>query len=564
MAKDLNPAFKDIKDEALSKQRDEAFAKYAEAIKNESPTPDEVKAAVELGDSVDAMDAELSARAEVAAEAATAFEAAKSRKFGTEKAEEAEPEAEEEAEEEPAEEEPEAEAEVEEETEVAEVAAKAKTANASNSKVKTVQTLARRTKRPAVPAENDTRATVSIVAAADSGFAAGATLTFDDLAKGAINRLRGMPEPNGDGNTTEDSLRRFSVAALAIPFSDDLVIDQRTSEGETLEIIDRASDEFNIKGRDGEEFESLTAANGWCAPSETLYDLASDESLDGILSLPEVQVRRGGIRYTVGPQFVDFYANAGFIQTEAQAISGTTKPCYEVSCPSFTDVRLDAVGVCIKVPILLNAAYPEMTNRFTSGTLIAHQHMVNASVIGRMVTLSGAARVFADKGSGFSDALEYASLVADQRRQSQRLAFNRTMEFVVPFWVKNVWLNDMARRTGWTSTDANEAGLNAYWSGRNVNISYVYDWQVLDETVEIYPTTYQALVYPAGTFVKGVSDVINLSAVYDAASLAGNMYTGLFMEQGLLVAKKQYGSDLVTLPICEAGRTGSANLVTCV
>jgi hypothetical protein len=554
-----NEKFAGIEFDALTKQRDEKHAAYSEAIKNESPTPEEVAAAVALGDEVDAMDAELAERETERAEAAAKFAEAKERKFGADKVEAAETEVEDPpvAEDED-DDEAEGQAEVADEEPV-EVSAKAE------AKTKTVKTLAARTTRPAVPAEQNTKATVSIVAAADAGFAAGAEMQFSDLAKGAINRLRGMPEPNGDGNTTADSLRKFSVAALAIPFSSDLVIDERTSESDTFDIIERASNEFNIKGHDGEEFESLVAANGWCAPSETLYDLASDESLDGILSLPEVQVKRGGIRYTVGPQFVDFYANAGFIQTEAQAISGTTKPCYEVSCPSFTDVRLDAVGVCIKVPILLNAAYPEMTNRFTSGTLIAHQHMVNASVIGRMVTLAGAARVFADKGSGFADALEYASLVADQRRQSQRLAFNRTIEWVVPFWVKNVYLNDMGRRTGQDSTSPiTEAALNAHFSSRNINVSYVYDWQVLDETVELYPTTYQALAYPAGTFVKGVSDVINLSAVYDAASLAGNMYTGLFMEQGLLVAKKQYGADLMTMPICEAGRTGTANLATCV
>lgn len=559
--KTLNSKFKDIADADLSTQREAAFAKFSEAIKVESPTPEQVAAAKALADEVDEHDTEIADRAENATEAAADFAALQSRKFGTEAsevpAEDPAPPAADPAEDEPVEDTP-------DQSQPAEPTAEATGTKVDTAKVKTVQVLSGRTKRPAVPADRDESQTVSIVAAADSGFAAGKKMEFADLAQGAINRLKGMAAPDGDGNTTEESIRKFPVAALEVPFSSDLVIDNRTSDESTIEIIDRASDEFNIKGRDGEEFDSLVAANGWCAPSETLYDLASDESLDGILSLPEVQVRRGGIRYTVGPQFVDFYANAGFVQTEAQAIAGTTKPCYEVSCPSFTDVRLDAVGVCIKVPILLNAAYPEMVNRFTSGTLVAHQHMVNANVIGRMVALSGAARVFADKGSAVSDSLEYASLVADQRRQSQRLSFNRTVEMVVPFWVKNVWLNDMSRRTGFRGNDANEGALNAFWGGRNVNISYVYDWQVLDETVEVYPTTYQSLIYPAGTFVKGVSQVINLSAVYDAASLAGNMYTGLFMEQGLLVAKKQYGSDLCTLPICEAGRVGTANIATCV
>jgi len=75
-----------------------------------------------------------------------------------------------------------------------------------------------------------------------------------------------------------------------------------------------------------------------------------------------------------------------------------------------------------------------------------------------------------------------------------------------------------------------------------------------------YPTTFQALIYPAGTFIKGTSDVINLNAVYDAASLATNVYTALFFEEGVLVAKMCYESALVTLPICNAGRTGTANL----
>jgi hypothetical protein len=91
-------------------------------------------------------------------------------------------------------------------------------------------------------------------------------------------------------------------------------------------------------------------------------------------------------------------------------------------------------------------------------------------------------------------------------------------------------------------------------------VSFVYDWQVLDETAEEYPATFQVLMYPAGTFVKGTSDVINLNAVYDAASLSTNVYTGLFMEQGLLVAQMRYDVDLITLPINSTGRTGPHDL----
>ena len=74
------------------------------------------------------------------------------------------------------------------------------------------------------------------------------------------------------------------------------------------------------------------------------------------------------------------------------------------------------------------------------------------------------------------------------------------------------------------------------------------------------PAAIQALIYPKGTFIKALENVINLQTVYDAASLSINEYTGVFFEQGILVAKAGYGSDLLTIPVCVAGQTGAAGI----
>lgn len=66
---------------------------------------------------------------------------------------------------------------------------------------------------------------------------------------------------------------------------------------------------------------ALTAA-GWCAPSENFYDLVYNESRDGMLSIPEVQVTRGGMNVPVNPTFADIYASVGFHFDEADAIAG--------------------------------------------------------------------------------------------------------------------------------------------------------------------------------------------------------------------------------------------------
>lgn len=429
-------------------------------------------------------------------------------------------------------------------------------------KPQTVGRLAKRTTHPDVPAEDESRSRVSITASADvPNFAAGQNLdSLSDVAQAVGNRVKGFPtfNPNraarGSGRMpTEPQLHKFGVASFKLDFPEELTISRASDDMEVLEL---ASKESRLEG------DSLVAAGGWCAPSETIYDLCDGETLDGIISVPEVNVTRGGINYTSGPQFADFYTQ-GFTQTEAQAIAGTAKACYEITCPAFTEVRLDAVGLCITVPILTDVAYPELTRRVISGSMVAHQHRVNSSVIARMVALSGPARIFAGLGSSVGDGLAAFELAADQRRQIYRLGLNESMEVILPFWVRGAFRSDLALRQGVAADAISDAQIEAHFTARHLAVQWAYDWQPLDTTAEVYPTTYNALMYPAGTFVKGVSDVINLSAVYDAASLKVNTYTGVFFEQGLLVAKMCYSSDLLTLPVCNAGRVGAANL-TCV
>lgn len=559
--------FKDMDNEALAStyaEKKAAFTDLVTTLKGqENPDKDKVAEASALAADLDAIEGVQAERAAEQQEMASTIESLASRSFADEGGEEDEVEEEEpeveETEDESTDADAVAEADAAEAT--AEVAAAAKPVKAAAKR--SVADIARKTKRPETPVSSKPR--LSIVASAGvPNYEAGQNLNgIAELGAAVVERMRGFTPPSGDG--TREDLQKFTVAKIRTDFPEDLQINRGTDE---MEVINRAGDETRLKSAQGQG--SLVAAGGWCAPSETLYDLASDESLDGILSLPEVQVNRGGIRFTEGPQFADFYTQAGFIQTEAQAIAGTTKPCYEVDCPAFTEVRLDAVGICIKVPILTNAAWPELVNRFTSGSLIAHQHMVNANVIGRMVALSGALRTFTGLGAVSTDTLEALELVILQRRQSQRLSFGRTLEVVVPVWVRGAIRADLSRRTG-QFNPVTDQQINAHFAAIGASVSFVYDWQDLDlvddevpigDNINEYPASFKALVYPAGTFVKGTSAVINLSAVYDAASLAVNTYTGLFMEEGLLVAKRQYGSDYVEIPICNAGRTGAANL-TC-
>lgn len=393
---------------------------------------------------------------------------------------------------------------------------------------------------------------VSMVASADvPGFSTGAEIeNIDRLAAALSARIKGFPtRPMG---RPDGGLQRYGVATISRNFDEEYVADGTNDE----EVIDRVAAESRLQGG------SLVAAGGWCAPSETIYDLCAGETTDGLIDLPEFQVRRGGVRYTPGPDFSDLYGN-GFTQTEAQAIAGTAKTCYEITCPPFSEVRLDASGLCIKVPLLTNAAYPELTRRVISGSLIAYQHKVSADLIADMVTAAGTAIAAGDVGSVASNALNAVALIAAGERQRYRLAENATLEVVAPMWLKETIRGDLANRNGVDLLAVSDQQINAYFAARNVRVQWVYNWQDLDETHDGWPTTADLLVYPAGTFQKGVADVINLDAVYDSASLEVNTMTGLFMEEGILLLQKCWRARRVTITVCAAGSTGAADNTAC-
>lgn len=418
-----------------------------------------------------------------------------------------------------------------------------------------VAALAAKIDRPKAPEAKKGR--ISITAAAEvPDFASNQTLDIAGVADALVSRLKAYGTPNGDGKSVD--LRFGGVAKFALDFPEDLRIERNSDD---LAVIKRATDETRLAGK------SLVAAGGWCTPSENLYDLCEGETLDGLISVPEVQVSRGGINFTKGPDFSTLFndPDLGFIQTEAQAEAGTEKPCYEITCPDWTDVRLDAVGLCIKVPILTNAAFPELTQRVVRGALVAHQHKVNASVIGRMVTIAGAATNAIDYTTTAHSLWENLERIANIKRQSYKMGLEESMEVILPYWVKSAIRNDLALRGGRPLEEVTDAYIAREFAVRNLAPQWVYDWQELDaDTVTAgYPATVNVLMYPAGTFVKGVSDVINLSAVYDAASLAVNTFTGLFFEEGLLVANTCFDADLVTIPVCGSGHTGIANVNVC-
>lgn len=539
------------------------------------PTIEQVDEAEKVLASIQGMEAEQATRAAAVSDAQARFAAARSTFSAEPEGEETEDDEAEEAEEteetDTEEEAEEAESDTEtEDTGVSETEGEAvTTASAVNhtkaQRVSAASRVGRKAKRPNVrPADP-----VTITAAADvPGFGTGSKIDgMEQVTKALINRAKGFSPFNASAARAvrsqsggQEVLSKFGVASFGVEFSDTLTASKGNDYSAVRAAIKSHGDALTASINKGSG--TLTAA-GWCAPSEPVYTYIADYVVDGLITVPEVNAPRGGLLLTTGPARASQGAaldDFGFDQTEAEAEAGKVKTCETIECPEFEDHRLDATGYCYKIPILTQKAYPELITDALRFAGVLYAHKMNRRVIRDMVALSSAV-TFTGYGASFTDALEALSVLATKERRKWNVGENAVMEVKVPVWVREVFRADMSRRTGLALTDvATDQKIDAEFAARRLAVEYVADWQELTGANVTYPGTFEMLVYPAGTFIKAVEDVINLSAVYDAASLSVNEYTGVFFEQGMFVAKAGYGASRLTIPVNTAGRTGVNDL----
>lgn len=432
----------------------------------------------------------------------------------------------------------------------------------------------------------------TLVAAADvPGFSTGQHLSMDQFGKAFLARTAGytaMP--------ALDHEVMHGVAVLQRDYPAELSVwgDERDAQ-----VLAKARDESNLPGgsllaatklqyealggTDGNP-NALLAAMGWCAPSETDYSICTSITTDGLYSAPEVQARRGGVRHNSGLDFSTLFGTGTgyFNYTEAQIIAGVTKPCKEIPCPDFTDDRLGVSGLCLTGNLLAIRGYPEYVSAFTSGAIAALAHYVNALQIAAVasgstaVTLSGAP--WASDGTVVSQVMGAVEMAAVDIKYALRLNRSATLELILPYWLLAQFRADFSRRTGGdhtTDVSLTDSQIMSWFAQRGVRVQWVYDWQdAFADSVTAgepgsvtpigsLPTSLKFIIYPAGTWVRAVNDVITLNSVYDSTKLASNQVTHLFTETGWKMLKMCPISRIYTIAICPSGETTSTQSVTC-
>lgn len=421
--------------------------------------------------------------------------------------------------------------------------------------------VARRTRKPA-GGPNDVKGPVLVAAANVPTINAGSH--FRDvrhMAEAAIAQFGAYPTPGSVG-------RASGQLALIRKEFDEAIVAAGVHE-QIEEAMKVAVDQSRLKGG------SLTAAGGWCAPSEILYDLCEPETTAGLISLPEIVATRGGFQWTMGPDFRSIFTHGGYgLQTEAQAEAAEQKPCFEIPCADFEECRLDVMSVCLSAGILTQRAWPELIARFIRGTLTAHAHKYAAETIARMVAASTPVAIPANPFSAAVDLLGSLELQAWDYRYAQRLSPDAMLEIIAPYWLKGVIRSDLAKRNAYDNPlDVTDAEITQWFSRRGFAVQWVYNWQdgLVDPAATIgnttpptaWPDEVQILMYAAGVWVRATQDVITINTLYDSTNIRLNRYNALFTEEGLCVMQRCYDSRLLTIPICPTGYSADQVAVTC-
>ncbi|MEZ3180795.1 major capsid protein [Streptomyces pimonensis] len=392
-----------------------------------------------------------------------------------------------------------------------------------------------------------------ITAAVDvPGYTPGANLNFDDVVRGINSRATALKTAGGGVG---------QVISYRHPYPQETIVTDSSSAPEGTTVAMTASSQGRLPQGD------LVASGGWCAPSETLYDITGVSCPDMLWDAPEIQLARGGLRYYM-PLSLDVAAMT-WVHTEADDIAGNEKPCFRIPCPDPVEVRCDAVGVCLEAGILTQRHFPELISWYLQNAMVAHEIRIRQQLFQQ--ALATATPVTMPESMGALSAVFAAvALQAADMIERHSLCESTALEVVFPWWSRNLFLADLARRNGCCPSEVSSRDVQALFSPLGVRIQWArglspaVPTDIGAPTAAVdWPATLNFLIYPAGGLVIGRGEEINLGVIHDSTKFVTNDYTALFAEECVALVNRSVDTRVVTVPVCPTGETGAQTLITC-
>jgi hypothetical protein len=205
--------------------------------------------------------------------------------------------------------------------------------------------------------------------------------------------------------------------------------------------------------------EAITAAGGFCAPLENLYQI----NTLGVTSRPvrdalsRFQVSRGGIQYRppmdalamtngLGVWTAEMDAAVGVVETPTD-VPDPTKTCAVIECPDLENAVVEAIYLCLQFPNFTARFDPEWVEANTRAALVAHARFAENRLLSKLLT--GSKRVTSAKRvSAIRDVLVTIDKIVAYYRNVHRLDTMVPLRWIGPRWVLDLFRADLCRSMG--------------------------------------------------------------------------------------------------------------------
>lgn len=311
------------------------------------------------------------------------------------------------------------------------------------------------------------------------------------------------------------ALGKHYVARVTSAYPEERQLREDASFGENAAKLDKVA---NLVTKP----EALTAAGGFCAPLENLYDI----DVLGITARPirdalsRFQVSRGGIQYRPPMDALAMTAGQGIWTAEMDAAVGVTetptdvpdpvKTCAIVECPDLDTAVVEAIYLCLQFPNFTSRFDPEYVDANTRAALIAHARFAENNLLGKLLT--GSKRLTQAKQlSAVRDVLVTIDKTVAYYRNRHRLDTMVPLRMILPRWVLDLFRADMTRSMGSAYDPAMlgvaDATIVGWFRNRGVNVTFHLDGLAADGGASV-PAQFYANA-AAGSAVPGFIDKID-------------------------------------------------------
>lgn len=256
--------------------------------------------------------------------------------------------------------------------------------------------------------------------------------------------------------------------------------------------------------------------------------------------------------------YADVAANVGTAASTGAVTA--SKGCMRIPCPTWTDYRLEAEGLCVSHGNLTDRAFPELTRTFLDTVMMAHEHRMSAAKIAKINTDAAVVAPPTATGDAPADVLEAIVVRAASMRSHFRAARTRVVETLLPDWTIDMFRSVIAKRSGMGKDvmAISDAEVQTWFNLRNIRPQFLSDYQPLYVSAEAttFPATLEFTSYFAGAYVVGEGGQIDLGVVRDSVMNSTNDFTAGWSEEFFQVARVGPQALKTTVTLDLTGVTG--------